>query len=246
MFGAEHVFQNSPLRDCQAVCDLLALAMQGHCIKQEVGSQSFELWRCLHAHLNARPPGAITITKVKAHVSHQLVNDPTLKWITWAKNCVDCIAKDVFLVQHRGLHSKIEKLYSKALTNRKDTFDLYCFWALAASKSMQAEIKQEKQQRVVNKFDPSLPSLNFAPSVQPFLLNLSREQFLGFPWGSVYLWRIIQWSNQLLWPSEGHNNSRDISFVELYIDFMLSSGSRAHVTSSVLRGTNMVPQFRSQ
>ena len=213
--------------DCQAVCDLLALAMQGHCIKQEVGSQSFELWRCLHAHLNARPPGAITITKVKAHVSHQLVNDPTLKWITWAKNCVDCIAKDVFLVQHRGLHSKIEKLYSKALTNRKDTFDLYCFWALAASKSMQAEIKQEKQQRVVNKFDPSLPSLNFAPSVQPFLLNLSREQFLGFPWGSVYLWRIIQWSNQLLWPSEGHNNSRDISFVELYIDFMLSSGSRA-------------------
>ena len=101
--------------DCQAVCDLLNLAINGESIQQELGSQSIELWRCLHTHLNARPLGAITVTKVKAHVDHRHVSDPLLKWQTWANNCVDRIAKNVFLVQHRVLHSKVENFTIKHL-----------------------------------------------------------------------------------------------------------------------------------
>ena len=213
--------------DCQAVCDLLKLAINGESIQQELGSQSIELWRCLHTHLNARPLGAITVAKVKAHVDHKHVRDPILKWQTWANNCVDSIAKNVFLVQHRVLHSKVEKLYNKALRNRKDIYELYCFWALATNKCIQAEISQGKHQKVTNQFDSSLPSLAFATGGQSLVLNLSREQFLGFPWGPVYLWRISQWAMQLVWPTEGTNHGRDISFVELYIDFMLWSGTRA-------------------
>lgn len=213
--------------DCQAVCDLLTFALQGNSIKHDVGNQSFALWKCLQGHLDARPKGAITITKVKAHVDHHLVQDPLTKWKAWANNCVDLLAKNVYLVQHRVLHAKIEKLYKKALLNRSDVFDLYCFWACATTKCIQAEISREKRQRIVNQFDSSLPSLSFAPTGRSFNLNLSREQFWGFPWGSVYLWRILQWASKLVWPSVSSNQGRDISFVELYIDFMLSSGSRA-------------------
>ena len=162
---------------------------------------------------------AVTVTKVKAHVNHEHVSDPVLKWQTWANNCVDRLAKNVFLVQHRALH------YNKALQTRKDIFDLYCFWALATTKRIQAEISQEKQQRATNQFDCTLPSLTFAPCGRAFVLNLSRDQLLGFPWGSVYLWWISQWAMQLVWPNESSNKGRDISFVALYIDFMLSSGS---------------------
>ena len=212
--------------DCQAVCDLISLAVAGESFKQEIGSQSIELWRCLHAHLAARPFGAITITKVKAHVNHVLVQDPILKWQTWANNCVDHLAKNVFLIQHRTLHQKVERLYNKVVQNRKDILELYKFWALAASKCIQAEISRDKFQRVTNQFDPTLASLTFAPRGHAFALDLSREHFLSFPWGSVFLWRIVQWAKGLVWPNDGSNMGRDISFVELYIDFMLSSGSR--------------------
>lgn len=52
------------LSDCQVVCDLVNLAITGHCVKQQIGAHSSFLWTQLMRHVSKRPPGAIVISKV--------------------------------------------------------------------------------------------------------------------------------------------------------------------------------------
>lgn len=55
--------------------------------------------------------------------------------------------------------------------------------------------------------------------------RLIHKQYWSFPWGPIFLWRIAEWAKQLIWPTDPLAVEADISFAELYIDFMLSSGS---------------------
>ena len=85
---------------------------------------------------------------------------------------------------------------------------------------------QSKVRRQDNAFSPEVPALSFASRVSYLQGNFSDDQLLAFAWGPVFLWRLQWWFAHLGWPTPGDNQDRDISLVELYIDFMLSTGSR--------------------
>ena len=212
--------------DCQSLCDLLNLAVNGQCVKQEIGSLSFSLWEKLMLHISKRPCNTIKISKVKAHSDHRSIVDPISKWKAWANNQVDRIAKDVIRVRFVKLFRKLDRVHRQVSVNRRDIFELFSFWALASHKCIQADIKKRKERCEPNSLDCTKPGLAFSTTGRSVAYNFSRDMFLCFPWGSVFLWRILAWAGKLKWPTAAGNCSRDISFAEMYIDFQLTTGSR--------------------
>ena len=221
-FFRVHIFS-----DCQVVCDLVTRAVNGQCVKQQVSAHSTSLWVQLMSHISKRPPGAIMISKVKAHLNHRNISDPELRWKVWANNQVDRIAKDTLQIQHRRLFRKLEKIYQQVSCNRRDIVEVYNFWAFASLKCIQAETKKRKEHCQPNVLDCSNPAIKFATTGRMIPYNLTNEHYLCFPWGPIFLWRVVAWAKQLVWPSVLQNAGRDVSFAELYIDFQLTTGSRA-------------------
>ena len=149
--------------DCQVVCDLVNLAISGECVKQAIGTQSISLWNQLMHHITKRPPDAIVISKVKAHLNHKSIQDPILRWKVWANNQVDKIAKDTIRIQHSRLFRKLEKIHRQVSLNRQDILELYKFWALASHKCIEAEVKKRKERCEPNVLDCTKPPLVFSP-----------------------------------------------------------------------------------
>lgn len=223
--------------DCQVVCDLVNLAISGECVKQAIGTQSISLWNQLMHHITKRPPDAIVISKVKAHLNHKSIQDPILRWKVWANNQVDKIAKDTIRIQHSRLFRKLEKIHRQVSLNRQDILELYKFWALASHKCIEAEVKKRKERCEPNVLDCTKPPLVFSPAGRALPYDFTDDHYLCFPWGPVFLWRVVAWAKRLVWPSRVQNDSRDVSFAELYIDFQLTTGSRSprNVSSSKQR-----------
>ena len=59
---------------------------------------------------------------------------------------------------------------------------------------------------------------------------VSKEICLSFVWSPVFLWRLTKWANNLRWCQTGNCHcGKDISFVELYVDFMIFTKSRTPI-----------------
>ncbi len=212
--------------DCQTVCDLMQAALERNGCG--TGPWMFsEIWRCINSHIQQRPPDAIKIHKVKAHCSGATAMTKHQEWLVWGNNKVDQLAKETIQVLHRSLYLKLLKQYQTVQTNRQDVYEVYQFWAMACLKCIKEEAILTKQKRQDITFSPEIPALVFSCSVSYMSHSFSHSQFLAFPWGPIFLWRICWWFNQLGWPSPQCNQGRDVSLVELYVDFMLATGTRS-------------------
>eukprot|EP00438_Fugacium_kawagutii_P013912 Skav215106 [mRNA] locus=scaffold1567:78841:79641:- [translate_table: standard] len=56
-------------------------------------------------------------------------------------------------------------------------------------------------------------------------IPMSIHCILAFPYGSVYMWRLLWWARQLHWPTRNQTTHEDISFLELMVDFQLATSS---------------------
>lgn len=73
------------------------------------------------------------------------------------------------------------------------------------------------------------------------MLELSTEHMLAFPWGPIYLWRVLGWARRLIWKTSGSGAAvGDIAFVELLVDFVLFTGTwpPRNVSSQSQRNSN--------
>ena len=56
-------------------------------------------------------------------------------------------------------------------------------------------------------------------------IQIPMSQYLAFPWGPAFLYRLVRWSQGLKW-CKGHCNcNKDISMLELFFDFATYTGS---------------------
>ena len=213
--------------DCQTLCDMMQSALENNA-SDIGGSWMFsEIWRYIVCHIKQRPPNTICISKVQAHCSCVTSMTVHQKWLVWGNNKVDQLAKDTIQILHCSLYRKLQKAYNVVQVNRNDIYEIYQFWAMACLKCIKEETKQSKQQRQDNTFSPEIPALAFSTRVSFLQQYFTHEQFLAFPWGPIFLWRICWWFSRLGWPTHNNNQERDVSLVELYVDFMLTTGSRS-------------------
>ena len=90
------------------------------------------------------------------------------------------------------------------------------------------DFKPKKVQMVENQFDPNQDKLQpcvHIHEVPPLPLNV--EDYQGFAWGSIFLWRVHQWAKQLKGSCD-----KDISDIELAADYILYTNSEPPVNFS--------------
>eukprot|EP00438_Fugacium_kawagutii_P019764 Skav203654 [mRNA] locus=scaffold2755:35547:39857:+ [translate_table: standard] len=180
-------------------------------------------------HIARRRAGDIAIVKLKSHRTQESAISEYDSWCIWGNEQADIHAKEVCLTDRRMLYNKIARMYKKTLRYRSDIVELYQYIAVTGHFQLQTIKDQRVQDLVIVPFVPeNISELRMPRRGRQVVPTLTRDHFLAFTWGSVYLWRIVSWLQCLRWgptPQAGC----DISLVELYIDFCLSTFSRAPV-----------------
>eukprot|EP00438_Fugacium_kawagutii_P032185 Skav209036 [mRNA] locus=scaffold2483:33643:35733:- [translate_table: standard] len=229
--------------DCQGLCDLLEDIL--HNRRPTIYHSQFhtQLWQTVVWMLQQRPPGTVRVVKVKAHVAVTDGLDDFNKWLAWGNNTADERAKHVILHDWRSVYNQIERAYKRCQVNRADLQHLWTLVIRVNKACAETSICATRAQRKHYKVDFSVPAFAFPLKARTRvpLLDLPRELLLAFPWGPIYLWRLIQWSNCLVWKPPGTGvHVGDIAFVELLVDFVLFTGTwpPRNVSSQAQRNSN--------
>eukprot|EP00435_Cladocopium_sp_Y103_P032992 s199_g8.t1 len=212
--------------DCQTVVDLLEDEIHGRPRRHDL-SGCRKIWHAISEHIRSDFSRRIEITKVKAHVTAMYSMDTFEKWTAWCNNAVDRTAKATVTDHNRGVFLKLEALHKKASQQRRDAREFFAFVSNASERCIKAsgEWQKSRQRQVTLNID--IPELAEPTQTQSMRISVTHEQYKAFPWGPVFLWRIVQWANQLKWPVNPDNTSTDISLLELYVDYLITTGTRA-------------------
>eukprot|EP00435_Cladocopium_sp_Y103_P050275 s1804_g15.t1 len=148
------------------------------------------------------------------------------RWAAWANDAVDQVAKEEITIKNKHAFHALEKLYNQTVQQRKDAMEIFSFIAAASERCIKSQtgLHTERQKLIVIDFDQ--PGLADPKHVLEKPINFSFQQHQAFPWGPIFLWRVCFWANKLRWNINRNECLADISFLELYIDFVLTTGSR--------------------
>eukprot|EP00438_Fugacium_kawagutii_P032839 Skav224531 [mRNA] locus=scaffold388:552895:554745:+ [translate_table: standard] len=212
--------------DCSAVCDLVQYAIDNPDIDAYNKCGLHLFWKLIQDHVRRRPPGCISITKVRSHQDISAAISSIDAWLIWGNDFADREAKAVFSVDHALNFRRASKVYKQVLQHRKDICELYQFVATTGL----FQLKLQREQKPVNIEQPafvpeSINELQFPRRGSAHFPQLSEDHFRAFPWGPVFLWRIMFWLRRLRWDTA--QVGMDVSFLEMYVDFCLTTNSRA-------------------
>eukprot|EP00438_Fugacium_kawagutii_P007385 Skav202176 [mRNA] locus=scaffold3078:33949:37509:- [translate_table: standard] len=210
--------------DCQAVCDLLWFFLEhGH--DNSWASRGLPyLWLPILEHLKVREPGDISIIKVKSHRSSDDAADEVDAWHIWGNNMVDHEAKAAFH-DRENLFKKFSAAYKEASRHRHDICELYQYIATTGQQFIKQRNEQVKKEIAIEAFVPSnITALRFPTHGVRCCPELRREHYLAFPWNPGFLWRLQSWIGGLRWGQED-DSAADVSFLELYVDFCLTTST---------------------
>eukprot|EP00438_Fugacium_kawagutii_P003186 Skav218031 [mRNA] locus=scaffold214:336050:338602:+ [translate_table: standard] len=214
--------------DCSAVYDFVSMLLDDSRNSEPKCALPF-FGIPVAEHIAKRERGCIEINKVRSHQSIAAAATTHEAWLIWGNDMADKHAKEVMVSDERQQFRVIEKLHKQTVQFRRDIEELYRYIAVIGN--YQLQVTKEMRVREVEEipFRPEdIHELRFPTQGHPVVPTLTADHFLAYTWGSVYLWRIVSWLKGLRWDASPHAGC-DISFVELYIDFCLTTSSRAPV-----------------
>lgn len=223
--------------DNQAVHDLISKGIKFAAAGSTMHYTHQHIWKYIFRHLRLRPTNFIQIHKVRAHVQLTTALTDWERWTAWANDLADKQARTVFEHDLRPVLAATMKLHERVMQNRRDIADFYKYIAMiypvthAAAKSNCKRQQSDRQ----NQFDPQCAALMATTPAVANAVTFTRDAMLSFPWGAAYLWRIAYWASRLRWPVHPLPNGPDISFQELYIDFMYTTGSLSPRVATTLK-----------
>eukprot|EP00438_Fugacium_kawagutii_P034103 Skav232063 [mRNA] locus=scaffold1641:153230:157003:- [translate_table: standard] len=230
----EDFFQLHIHCDCDALCDLIEHAIEvaekGLVMKHQYQS----IWQLLFQHISARPKGAIKVAKIKAHRAETTTMSEQERWMCFGNNSVDAQAKMAITSDHSRDFATLQKAAERQLRYRSQTEQLHAFIGEAAEFALTVDITAKKNARCLNKFDEGAIPLQMPTNGTRTTVVFPEKCLQTFPWGAVYLWRLQQWAATMVWPLPGRGSS-DISFLELYIDFVLYTQTRVPVNTTTVK-----------
>lgn len=215
--------------DCAAVCDLVIHVLtHGH--DHGWGRKGLPFfWIPIMEHLGKRRPGDIQINKVKSHRLPSEATSPHDAWLIWGNDMADKEADAVFRNDRPALFKRFKSAHRCATRNRLHIKELYQYIATTGLFQLRHRGEQQAKSVVITAFVPAnIDSLQFSLQGVRHLPQLTKDQFLAFPWNPIFLWRILDWLACLRW-GDAPCQERDVSLLEMYIDFCITTSSRAPV-----------------
>lgn len=216
--------------DCQSVVDILQEAITARRKGHDFSKKHGFLWDMVWKHFQARPPGSIQVTKVKAHENWKLIQEPQHRWQSFANNIVDQIAKDVIIKDHRLHAAWVDKMVNEH-GKKVQLMDHYIDFTVQVNTTFLSQRKNGKtQQQKQSNGDDFLQHLPSTKGNHMITFEAPFSRCMSFPWGPKFLWRMYQWASCLKWCGEQQCNcNTDVSLVELCIDFSLFTGTQVPV-----------------
>ena len=239
--------------DCQAALQILDDMCNDRVTSNQVLlSKHQDIWNRIYYQVKNRPKGAIQWTKIKAHQDWQSWPNSHFRWCAQINDHVDAIAKQC-VRESWPLLLPLADLYAQEREKQGcQIHQMHKFLCEAASKAMEQQTINQINGRtfddVLNRTDTFLEQLVQGPlEFRPILLPL--EISADCPYTQEFIVRVISWLNQLQWPC-GNQETRPISFLELYADFVLTTQTFAPVQlrrkGEAGRGSGMLYALRDQ
>ena len=188
-----------------------------------------DLWGCIWKVLLTRPPECILFEKVKAHMTPEVLGDPTLVFRARMNNMVDADAKDCIRSSTRGFVRQFNADEKATKKKTKMFQDLHAMWNAMNAKCFSSA-----------KTGP-LPSVRMPEFSIPFTLSnavtcqcsLDDDVLKACPFGFTFAKRVCDYFDGLRWDLD----QQPVSCLEVYVDFCLSTSSVAPVCTNGVSAT---------
>ena len=212
--------------DCQAVVDLvqrLLDAYDNNCPPPEV---EHSIWRTIVKQVFDRPPNCIQIEKVKAHQNWKILPEGEERWKAYVNSFADKYAKQVITHDNAEYYAWLGKQV-KTFTENAKTHEAFLNYACEVGRvftNIQGKKDNTKCQNGSN-FDLHHHCITRTNLGVERKIQIPRQQFLAFPWGPTFLFRIVYWARKLQWCKGPCKCTNDISMLELFFDYANTTGS---------------------
>ena len=187
---------------------------------------SWDLWEGIWQHIKDRPHGAVEIQKIKAHQQHQETRTARQEWERHWNDQVDAQAKEQVVTA--PLYQEAAEQYRRQQATEKRMEDLYKYILTLSRKALQAKAggKEPSQLAAIKSWEDQIAR---GPCIRAEPIAVPDKKF---PYNDTFLARIVKWYNTLEWPTPQSNESRPISLLELYFDYVLETQTLAPVKVS--------------
>lgn len=212
--------------DCQAVVNLVQQLLDALRDNQSMPVVEHSIWCVIEQQIRSRPVGFVQIEKVKAHQRWRSLAEGEEKWKAYANTCVDMYAKQI-VTHDNAQYYKWLKGHAETHCVEVKTHEEFLKYVCEVGKiftNLQGKKDNTKCMNGSN-FDLHHGCITRSiPGIET-KIQFSRSQYLSFPWGPTFLFKIVFWASQLKWCKSRCYCKKDISMLELFIDYAITTGS---------------------
>ena len=214
--------------DCQAVVSLLQRMLAARnlgCI--HFTCNHWDIWGLVWAHILARPPDTVHITKVPAHCDFKQM-DPNSHshWLAFCNDAVDQVAKKTCKDAFRPLLGQAEKQIEQRKQIIEHLRNLALFVCQIAEKFF--ALSKAESVPVVELVQQDFSDLIPGGVIEQLDCSLPEDVITACPFSPRFAQAVVQWACALRWPS--HDAPVEpISLLELYVDWCLFSDLTAPI-----------------
>lgn len=236
LLALNHAWTVHIYSDCQTLVEEISYVCQTRTLPQQWSQIHPAIWNRIMRHIISRPIGNIIIQKVAAHQNWQNITQPDLRWQSYVNSRVDYHAKQAIITDNASSYQARNVAYKQQALLKQTVCEYYAY--LAEISKIVVDKKPKKVQVVENQFDPHQEALQPCQHTvdNQYILN-EPQMYKEFPWGPIFLWRLHTWAQHLRWSNHSGACHKDISDIELTVDFMLYTNSEPPINLSKGRET---------
>ena len=216
--------------DCQSVIDnfkVVQKSVANHLQCPDL--DHIDIWGLIWKVLNSHGPKAHEMTKVKAHCKI-LPNQSTFeKLIIVGNNTADASAKKA-VCRHPSYKKLASKYRDKIHYKQKYIKYIKCLCAMAEETFRQVSSQKSCHSKGYTNLEPPCFHTWLVPTSDVhFTFPKWSELCISCPFGQTFYDRVASWFSKLHWPQPCATEGPGISFLELYVDFVVESQSESPI-----------------
>ena len=189
-----------------------------------------DLWSALAAEIISRPPGMITVTKVRSHLDLELACNSRDRWLILGNSKADSLAK-----QALSTHLRTKVLWNPAV-ERQAIHD--AFLASQFLHDLSDKVFALRRSRTANTVgDTPSPQVQTIPDPRTFQV-WSFQTLSSFPcetWDKNFVLLLQHYFTLLVWPQGEWEHDPGISLLEIMLDFCITFQTRLPINVAANR-----------
>ena len=189
-----------------------------------------DLWSALAAEIISRPPGMITVTKVKSHLDPEWATNSRDRWLILGNSKADSLAK-----QALSIHSRTRVLWNSS--GERQAIN-YAFLASQFLHDLSDKVFALCRSQTAGAVGETLcPQARTLPDPRTFQV-WSFQTLSSFPydtWDKNFMLLLQHYFTLLVWPQGGWEHDPGISLLEIMLDFCITFQTRLPINVAANR-----------